>query len=333
MRAIILEGKNQPLVIKQISKPTPGKGEILIQVKYAGLNHRDLWIQKGKYHTTQYPCVLGSDASGIVCETGAEVDPGWLHKAVIINPALYWGDDDHHHGPNFQILGVPSQGTLAEYVCVPATNVHLIPEGWNFARAAALPLAALTAYRALFTRGQLKAGEKCLITGVGGGAANFLLKFALAAKAQVWVTSSRSEKLARAAELGAQTGSLYTKEDWAKKLQEKLPEGFDLIIDSAAGLNFKELPDLLKVGGRMVIFGGTAGLLPEIPAAKIFWKQASILGTTMGSPKDFQQMLALVEEYDIQPDIARIFPMEDAEAAVSYMASQQQFGKIVLEIS
>lgn len=331
MKAIVFENNETPAGIKEIDKPKPGKGEVLVKLIAGSLNRRDYWIKKGIYQGSNFPCTVGSDGAGVIEKSGKGVDSNFKGKEVIINPALHWGTNPKYHGDDFQILGLPSQGTFAEYVCVPAENIWDKPPHLTFEQASALPLAGLTAYRALFTRGGLVSGENVLITGVGGGVSMFLLKFALAAGANVFVTSSSEKKNKKAIQLGATEGVLYTEDNWDKTIYEA-SNGFELIIDSAAGKNFGLFPSLLKTGGRIVNFGGTAGKIPEMTAAKLFWKQASVLGTTMGSPDDFNNMILFVLQHSIKPEIDKIFPFEDAELAFKHMENQDQFGKIVLKI-
>jgi len=333
MKAVVLNELGGEFTIKEIEKPSPRHGEVLVKLKAAALNHRDLWIRQGKYFLKEFPAVLGSDGAGVVESVAEGVSNDLVGKNVIINPSLNWGSRREGHGSDFQILGMPSQGTFAEYVCVPAENIFPIPIGLSFEKAAALPLAGLTAYRAMFYRGALKRGEKLLITGVGGGVAGFLLSFGVRAGAQVYVTSSSNAKIDQALSLGALNGVLYTSNKWQEELLEMLPEGFDLIIDSAGGPDFLQLIQLLKTGGRIVNFGGTAGKIPELIPARLFWKQASILGTTLGSPTDFEQMLSFVTEYIVTPIVDKVFELKDVRQAFDYMQNQLQFGKIVLRIS
>jgi zinc-binding alcohol dehydrogenase/oxidoreductase len=331
MRAIIFDIPNSPCKVTQIETPKCKAGQVLIKLKAAALNHRDLWIKKGIYRDIKFPCIVGSDGAGIVEETGINVDKQWLHKEIIINPGLLWGDNPFSHQKKFNILGLPSQGTLAEYICIESSNIFLKPQGWNFEKAAALPLAGLTAYRALFSRGNLQAGEKILITGAGGGVSSFLIKFALAVDAKVFITSGNAQKIHKALEIGAINGVNYNDPEWDADLLRYAKEGFDIIVDSAGGENFTKLLGLLRIGGRIVIFGGTAGKIPAFNASQLFWKQASILGTTMGSPIDFKKMLHFVEQHDIEPQIDKVFEFENTEQAFQYMDGQNQFGKIVIK--
>jgi zinc-binding alcohol dehydrogenase/oxidoreductase len=333
MKAIVFRKPGGAAHLEEYEKPHPQSGQVRVRVLAASLNRRDFWIKKGIYKNSQYPCIPGSDASGIVDAVGDMVDKSHLGREVIINPAIGWGENEAYHSTDFQILGLPMPGTLAEYVCVPLINIWPKPPGWSYEKAAALPLAGLTAYRALFTRGKVMKGENVLITGIGGGVAVVLLKFARAAGANVFVSSSSLKKIKKAIQLGATAGVLYTKKDWEEQLATMVEHGFDLIVDSAAGKNFPQLLSLLRLGGRIVNFGGTAGPIKELTAASLFWKQASILGTTMGSNKDFQEMLQLVSQNTLEPEIDKIFPMEDCEIAFKHMENHEQFGKIVIKIN
>jgi len=329
MKAIVLEGPDQPLAFKEVDKPVLAPGEALVQVKAAALNRRDYWITIGKYAGIKYPIILGSDGAGIVAEVGSDADKHWIGQGVIINPGYGWGDDPDFQSDDFKILGLPADGTFAEYVKVQAQHLHPKPAHLTWEQAAAIPLAALTTYRALFTKGKAKKGDKVLISGVGGGTGTFALQFAVAAGCQVFVTSGSGAKIERARQLGAAAGVNYKAQDWAEQLHQ-LAGGFDVIIDSALGDDFVKLPDLCNPGGRIVIFGGTAGNIPALNGRKIFWRQLQIIGTMMGSPDDFKAMLELINEHKIVPVIDEVFPLAQAARAISKMEHSTQFGKIVL---
>lgn len=333
MKAIVLEGLNQPLAIKDIDKPTPQPGEVLVQLKAASLNRRDFWITQGKYAGIAYPSVIGSDGAGVVVDAGSDAESNWMGKEVVIYPARGWGESTAHQSKDFNIIGLPpNQGTFAEYITVPVTDLQAKPVHLNWEQTATLPVAGLTVFRALFTKGQAKKGDKVLITGVGGGTGAFALQYAVAVGCQVFVTSGSAEKIERARHLGASAGVNYKAQDWAEQLQQLSGGGFDVIIDSALGKGFEKLIDICKPGGRIVFFGGTAGSIPELNGRKIFWNHISILGTTLGSPAEFEQMLRFIEEHKIEPVIDEIFPLADAEKAIKRMADSSQFGKLVLTI-
>lgn len=331
MRAVVLDGV-QRLEVRSVPAPEPAAGEAVVRLRAAALNHRDVWIKQGQYAGLKFPVIPGSDGAGVVTRLGPGVRSDWAGKEVIINAGFDWGNDPRAQGDRFSILGLPRDGTLAEEVLVPASQLHPRPAHLDWPGAAALPLAGLTAYRALFTRAQLGPGEKVLVTGIGGGVALFALQFAVACGAEVWVTSGVPEKLARARELGAKGGANYRDPDWAKKLETEAGR-FHVIVDSAGGPGFLPLADLAASGGRIVFFGATAGDPPGLPQRKIFWRQLTLLGSTMGSPADFAAMLAFVNSRRLTPVISATFPLDRAAAAFALMEQGGQFGKIVVTMT
>ena len=330
MRALQLTAVNQ-LVVADVFDPQPAPGEVLVTLRAAALNHRDVWIKSGQYAGLAFPCIPGSDGAGVVTSLGAGADATWLGREVIINPSLVWGPGEHVQGPEFSILGLPRDGTLAEKIAVPAAQLAPKPAHLSWEQAAALPLTGLTAYRALFLRAQLKAGERVLVTGIGGGAALLALQFAVAQGAEVWVSSSADAKITRAIALGATGGFNYTRAGWAVAAA-KTPGRFDVIMDSAGGEGFEPLIDLAAPGGRVVFFGATRGNPPVLPMRKVFWRQISLLGTTMGSPADWRAMLDFVTLHRLQPVISEVFPLGRGGEAFSLMERGGQFGKIVIRI-
>jgi len=333
MKALRLDGISHPLTLQEVPTPTPTAGDVLVQIKAAALNHRDVWIQAGQYAGLHFPCILGSDGAGVISSVGEGVSNALLGQAVLINPGQNWGDNPRAQAKAFAILGLPEQGTFAEYVSVPAHYAHSLPAHLTFEQAAVLPLGGLTAYRAIFTRAGLKASERVLITGIGGGVALLGLQMAVAAGAEVWVTSSSAAKLARAQELGARGGVNYKDDNWADELLRQAGGVFDVVVDSAAGPGFNNLLDVAAPGGRIVFYGATQGNIPQVTARKIFWKQLSVLGSTMGTEQDFASMINFVAEKQIVPVIDEIFPFAEGEAAMRRMANGEQFGKLVLHIS
>ena len=330
MKAVCLTGINT-LALDDVPKPAARAGEVVVRLQAAALNHRDVWIKRGEYAGVKFPLIPGSDGAGIVSDVGAGVDPAWMEREVIINPAFDWGHHERAQEPRFTILGLPHDGTLAEFVAVPAAQLAPKPPHLSWEEAAALPLAGLTAYRALFKRAHLHAHEKVLITGIGAGTALFALQFALAAGAVPFVTSSSPDKLEKAHQLGARHGTLYSVPSWAKSFGEEYGP-FDVIVDSAGGSGFSDLVDLCAPGGRIVFFGATRGNPHELATRKIFWKQLSLLGTTMGSPADFAAMTEFVTRRAIHPIISTTFGLSEAAAAFDLMESGGQFGKIVLRV-
>lgn len=330
MRAVQLAAINQ-LAIATVADPSPAAGEVVVTLKAAALNHRDVWIKLGQYAGLKFPCIPGSDGAGVVSALGADVDAAWLGREVIINPSFGWGPSEHAQGSQFSILGLPRDGTLAEKIAVPATQLAVKPAHLSWEEAAALPLTGLTAYRAVFSRGNLKPTDRVLVTGIGGGAAVQALQYASILADDLWVTSSSPEKIARAVSLGAKGGFDYTKPGWAAEAVRAVGL-FDLIIDSAGGEGFESLLDLAAPGGRVVFFGATRGNPPVLPMRKVFWRQLSLLGTTMGSPADWRAMVEFVALHHIKPVISEVIPFERAADAFSLMERGGQFGKIVLNV-
>lgn len=331
MRAVRLHEIGGPdhLVVEEVPTPQPGGGEVLVRIRAAALNHRDVFIAQGKYVNIQLPAILGSDGAGEIAALGTDVTGFVIGEEVVVNPCLDWGDDPQCWESSATILGMPRSGTFAEYVAVPATNVYRKPPALTMEEAAAIPLAGLTAYRATFTRGSLRAGETILITGIGGGVQTFVLLFAKNAGARTIVTSSNDTKLELAKALGADVVLNYrTDPEWHKAARKAGP--IDIAVDSSGGDTLAKLATAVRPGGRIVIYGGTH---PEatVRLFPIFWNQLTIAGTSMGSPRDFAAMLGLFEQ-NSHPAIDRVFPMEDVVNAAKRLDNAEQFGKIILRI-
>lgn len=330
MQAAVLSEVKQPIALQTLPDPVPAAGQAVVRIRAAALNHRDLWIKLGQYSGIRLPLVPGSDGAGMVEAVGNPADAAWIGREVIINPAIDWGDDPRAQGPKFHFVGLPENGTFAEKIAVPVANLTPKPAHLTWEQVAALPLAGLTAWRALFTRARLQAGEKVLVTGIGGGAALFALQFAVAAGAQVWVTSSSADKIARARTLGAAGGVDYGAAGWGAALQTAAGGLFDVIVDSAGGDGFAQLIELTKPGGRVVFFGATRGNPSGLDLRRCFFRQINLLGTTMGSPADFAGMTVFVAQHRIVPVVDRVFPLAQTEEAFRHMEASAQFGKILL---
>lgn len=332
MRAVRVHelGGPEKLRVDDVPVPAVGDGDALVRVRAAALNHRDLFITQGLYPKIQMPVTLGSDGAGEVAALGSVVAGLAVGDEVVIDPMLGWGADPRvWDAAASTILGMPHQGTFAQYVAVPIDNVYRKPAALSVEETAAIPLAGLTAYRAVVTRGALQAGETILITGVGGGVQTFVLLFAKHLGAHAIVTSSSDEKLERARELGADVAINYaTNPDWQKLLRSTAP--IDLVVDSSGGDTLRKALDTVRPGGRIVVYGGTNGDA-TIKMFPLFWKHVTILGTSMGSPWDFAAMLELFAG-GLRPVVDRVFPLDDAVAAFERLACAQQFGKVVLRV-
>lgn len=331
MKALILQAPKTPISCQEISQPTLTEGQVLVKIKAAAINHRDVYITQGLYPGVVTPVILGSDGAGEIVELGARVESSWLHQSVVLNPSIGWENAPHAQPKDYQIFGMPKNGCFAEYVAVDIKQVYKTPTHLSFEQIAALPLAGLTAYRALFSRAQLQEQERVLISGVGGGVALLACQFAIAAGAEVYVTSGSAQKIEQAIALGAKAGVNYKEENWHKSLLEKAGGGFDVIVDSAGGDGFKYFLDLANMGGRIVFYGGTRGSFKVNPQ-KVFWKQLSLLGSTMGNTEEFGKMLDFVAQTQLVPVVDSTWTLEEGAAAFDYMDQGKQFGKIVFKI-
>ncbi len=331
MKSLVLKHTKSPLVLEDRPDLQPASGEVVVQLKAAALNRRDFWITQGMYPGIELPVVLGSDGAGVVAACAGDVDSSWNSREVIINPGFDWGDDQAFQSSAFSILGMPRDGTFSTQVAVPVDQLFAKPAHMNWHQAAALPLAGVTSYRAVFSQGGLQAGETVLISGIGGGVATFALQLAVAAGAKVWVTSSSEQKIQQAIDLGASGGFNYKEEGWAKEMS-KQADAPNLIIDSAGGAGYKSLLTLAAEGGRIVNYGATTGPAEKVDLFKVFWKQLRLIGSTMGSPQDFNEMLQFVTEKELAPAIDSVRPLEEGNSAVESMRASEQFGKFVLEV-
>lgn len=337
MKAMILKDKVKPgeeiakLHYEDIEIPTAGPGEVVVKLKNAALNRRDVFVRQGLYPGIKVPSIPGSDGAGVISEIGDEVSGHQIGDEVIINPGMGWGDNPNFPSPTFSVLGVPINGTYAQYIKIPAENIAPKPKHLTWEEAAALPLAGVTAYRAVVTKGQVQKGDTVVIPGIGGGVATVALQIAVALGAKVFVTSSSDEKIEKAIELGAMGGVNYKKENWVKELGA-LSGGADLSIDSIGGNTFKDLITLAKPGSKIVSFGSTLGPVHNLLMPKIFFKQLYIMGSTMGTPEEFRRMTALYEEHLLKPTVEEVYPLEQVEEAHTQMENGKHFGKIVLSI-
>jgi NADPH:quinone reductase-like Zn-dependent oxidoreductase len=250
----------------------------------------------------------------------------------VILPALDWGEGEAAPSENFRILGGPDDGTYAELVKVPEANVYPKPSGFSWAEAAAFPLAGLTAYRALFSVGGLQAGETVLVLGAGGGVSTLAVSLAHEAGARVLVTSQSREKIEHAKELGAEAGVEYTAPHWPEEVRSLCGgAGVDVVIDSV-GSTWQESLRCLRNGGRCVAFGATRGERVELEVRPLYLSWKALLGTTMGSPRDFAGLLEAVERGSWRPVVDSVRPLHEAAAAHQRMEAGEQFGKLVLAI-
>ena len=323
MQAILVR-EGGVLSFEEVADTVEEPGQVVVELRTAAVNRRDLLIRDppGPAYRFPLPLVPGSDGAGVRRDTGEE---------VVIYPGLGWGPDERAAGPEWRILGGPDNGTYADLVKVPEENVFPKPRRLSWQEAAALPLAGLTAYRALFGVAALQADETVLILGAGGGVSTLAVQLAAQAGARVLVTSSSPQKIERVRELGAEAGVVYTEGDWATEVREFAGGGVDLVVDSA-GSTWSDSLRALRKGGRVVVFGATGGPAVELDVRFVYLNWLSILGTTMGSARDFAKLLDKVEQGSWAPVVDSVRPVVEAESAHERMKAGDHFGKLVLAV-
>lgn len=329
MKAVLHEGASgmDGLKYAEIDNAEPEKGEVRIKLKTAGLNHRDLFVPNR--HKSEDPAlVLGSDGAGIVDAVGAGVENVKAGDEVIINPSLGWEKNSDAPPKGFEIVGLPFHGTFAEYITVPAENAVEKPGYLSWGEAGVLALSAMTAYRALFTRAKVTEGMTVLIPGATGGAGTFLMQFAAAAGATVYITSRSEEKRSEALELGADK-AIDSEADWNEALAG---EKVDVVIESVGAATFNKSVDQLRRGGTLVAFGASAGDTVEFDLRKFFYGQYNLLGSTMASAEELHEMLDFIEKHEIKPVMDQSYPLSDFEEAFDRLENAGMMGKIVFNI-
>jgi NADPH:quinone reductase-like Zn-dependent oxidoreductase len=301
------------LVLGEHPDPSPPPGWEVVEVRAAGLNHHDVWTLRGVgIDPDRMPIVLGCDAAGVTAD-GREV----VVHAVIADPD---GEDETLAG-DFSILSERYDGTFADRVAVPARNLLDKPASLSFEEAACLPVAYLTAYRMLFTRGDLRPGERVLVQGAGGGVSTALILLARAAGLHVTVTSRDEDKLARAEELGAHL---------AVASGERLPHRVDAVLESVGEATWKHSLRALRPGGRVVVVGATSGANPPADLNRVFYRQLEVVGSTMGTKRELERLVAMLDATGVRPLIDDTYALGDARAAFERMVDGELFGKLVL---
>lgn len=335
MKAILLNtpGGPEQLQYSEVRDPEPDYGQVLVKLHAAALNRRDISVRSSSGYAQYMPFIPGSDGAGVVSGLGPGVRKFHTGERVVVFPSLNWGVHASHPSTDFEILGGPTNGTYAELLVLPEANLYPMPENLSFAQAAALPIAGLTTWRALITKAKVLPGERVFIPGAGSGTATFAIQIARMAGARVFVSSHSDDKIQQALALGAEAGVNYTQPGWQERLTDLTSGGVQVVIDSVGQATYPASLNLLVPGGRLVSFGVTSGSSVQIEIITIYRKQISVLGTTMGSPAEFEHFLSAVASGAIQPVIDSHFPLAQAADAQRHMQAQQQFGKIVLDIA
>jgi NADPH:quinone reductase-like Zn-dependent oxidoreductase len=309
------DGGPEVLRYEDAPDPEPGEGDVLVELRAASLNHLDVWIRRG-LPSVPKPRILGADGAGVIAGTD---------ERVVINPGILESGRMH-------IIGETRDGTHAELIAVPRDYVHPIPDGLSFEEAAAFPLVFETAYRMLVTRARVQEGEWVLVWGIGGGVATAALAISKALGARTIVTSSSDEKLARAQELGADAVVNHTSGDVVAAVKDVTGGGAHIVVDDVGEATWKRTLDSARPEGRVVVCGATSGPNPPAALHRVWWKQLSILGSTMGTPDDFRGVYDLIAAGKVRPTVDRVYPLAEAAAAHERLEAGAQLGKIVLSI-
>lgn len=328
MRAVRIheDGGPEVLVLEEVPDPAPAAGEVLVRLKASALNHLDVWIRKGMPSVPK-PRILGADGAGVVEALGDGVSGFEPGERVVLNPGI------ETPGGAVHVIGEHADGTNAELIAVPASNVHPIPGDLSFEEAAAFPLVFETAYRMLVTRARLQEGEWVLAWGIGSGVSTAALAIAKALGARVIVTSSSDAKLERACKLGADLALNHATED-VKAAVKGATDGYgvDIVVEHVGEATWKTSLDVAAQGGRIAVCGATTGPNPPAQLHRIWWKQLSILGSTMGTREDFAGAYELIASGRARPVVDQVVPLEEIRAAHERLEAGEQLGKIVLSI-
>jgi NADPH:quinone reductase-like Zn-dependent oxidoreductase len=320
------DGGPEVLVLEEAPDPVAGPGEVLVRIRASALNHLDVWTRKG-LPSVPKPRILGADGAGVVEALGDGVSGFEPGERVVINPGLEQPDGSIH------VVGEHGDGTNAELIALPAHNVHPIPDGLSFEEAAAFPLVFETAYRMLVTRAGLREGEWVFAWGIGSGVSTAALAIAKALGARVIVTSSSDAKLERARELGADVVVNHATGDVKAAVKEATGgRGADVVVEHVGEATWRTSLDVAGREGRVVVCGATTGPNPPAALHRIWWKNLSILGSTMGTRADFTGAYELVASGRARPVVDEVLPLERIQEAHARLEAGEQLGKIVLTV-
>ncbi|KAF9924882.1 hypothetical protein BGZ67_009027 [Mortierella alpina] len=340
MKAIIVEETNfEPTYhnAKLVDLPKPElkeDGQALLDVHAVAFNHREVWIRKGVYPVIVFDSIMGADGVGRIAELKGNSSKHKVGDRVVVMPSIGWTKDPRGpEGDHYILGGGPAPGLFSEHYVGQQDDLFKVPDHLTDAEAAALPLAGLTAWRAVFTKGQVREGQNVLITGIGGGVALMTLLFCVAAGANVYVNSSDDAKIRKAIELGARGGVNYKSDKWVSQLQDLTHgEPFDVVIDGAGGPAFKAFSNLLRQGGIIVSYGMTVNFEVDYDMIAVL-RNIEVRGSTMGSRFEFGEMVDFVGKHKIKPVVSHVWPgLESAEEAFNVIKAGAQFGKVVLTL-
>lgn len=339
MRAAVFSEHGGPEVLRidEVERPDPGPGEVRVEVRAASLNHLDLWVRRGLPIEITMPHIGGSDVAGVVEAVGPGAEHVPLGTRVVVNPSLdydwYDGDSQGDSFPRtrLRLIGEHTQGGFAELCVVPAANLLEIPDHVPFEKAAAAGLTFVTAWHGLIARGRLRAGERVLITGASGGVSTAAVQIARLVGAHVYAVTSGAENVRRVEGLGADVVYDRLAVDYGKQVHADTgKQGVHLVLDSVGEATWATNVRALGVRGRLVTYGATTGPKGEADINLMFWKQLSLMGSTMGSPDDFRTVMGLVFDGKLEPVVHEVMPLDDIRRAHEMLEAGDVFGKLVL---
>jgi NADPH2:quinone reductase len=319
------DGGPEVLVLDEVPDPEPGPGEVLVELRAAALNHLDIWIRKG-LPSVPKPRILGADGAGVVAELGPGAQGFEIGDRVVLNPGI-------PQDGRIRVIGEHTDGTYCELKAIPASQLYALDDSLSFEQGAAFPLVFETAHRMLIHKARVEEGETVLIWGIGGGVALACLELCLALRAKAIVTSSSREKLERAGSLGADVLIDHASDDVVEAVRDATEgRGADVVVETVGEATWERSLAAASQEGRVVVCGATSGHSPPARLYRLWWKQLTVYGSTMGMPDDFEGAYDLIRAGRIHVHVDSVFPLEESAAAHQRLESGQQFGKVVLAI-
>jgi NADPH:quinone reductase-like Zn-dependent oxidoreductase len=318
------DGGPEVVVVEEAPDPVVGPGEVLIRLRAASLNHLDVWVRKG-LPSVPKPRILGADGAGVVEALGDGVTGFTVGDRVVVNPGVV-------HGDRVTVVGEHFDGTHAELISIAAEQVFHLDDRISFETAAAFPLVFETAYRMLVTREAVREGDWALIWGIGGGVATAAFEICQAFGLRTIVTSGSSEKLASAREWGADVALNHHDDDVVQAVRDATGKGVDVVVETVGEATWARSLAAIRPFGRVVVCGATTGPNPPAQLHRIWWKQLTVLGSTMGTREDFLGAYELVRQGRVRVHVDSVFPLREAAAAHARLESGEQLGKVVLAI-
>lgn len=340
MKAVVFHEHGGPEVLKYEDVPDlrPGPDEVLIEVKATSVNHLDIFIRRGLPGVRiPLPHIAGSDVAGIVRELGSGVKDIGVGRRVVVNPGVSCGHCEFCASGfgsqclTYRLLGENTDGADREFIAVPARNVLPIPDSLDFEAAASAPLVFLTAWSMLISKGKLRPGEDILILGAGAGVGIACIQISKLVGARVFAAAGSDEKLSKARELGADVLINYREQEFDKKVRELTDKrGVDVVVDYVGADTWVKSLRSARRGGRVLTCGATTGYAPQTDLRQIFFRQVQVIGSTMGSPKEFADVMRCIFRGQLKPVVDRVLPLKDAAEAHRLLEARAVFGKVVL---